>query len=247
MNDEKLQQALVEAINDSEIKLYMNTWKNYNEQNNGDPSNKKEGWMSVDEAVEFNEKYQDDEPFINDTENAPWEIDENSDTNQTLEYLQKYEELDEDDQACLKAIIESEGESNIEQCFETFEGSDYIFLPGVDNEEALARAYIDTILGEIDFNSPSASSCIDEDAYKESWREIAEESIREEYPELDENSDEFESKVDDLTEHLSDENLEAAKESNDQDLADYFDYEQYGRDLTFEGFYLASTGAIQIL
>lgn len=245
MNDEKLQQALVEAINNNEIKLYMNTWKNYNKQ--GANSYGKEGWMSVDEAIEFNEKYQDDEPFINDTENAPWEIDENSDTNQTLEYLQKYEELDEDDQACLKAIIESVDEANIEQCFEIFEGSDYIFLPGVDNEEDLARTYINDMLGEIDFNNPSVSNCIDENAYKESWREMAEESIREEYPELDENSDDFESKVDDLTQYLSDENLEAAKESNSQDLANYFDYEQYGRDLTFEGFYIASTGAIKIL
>ena len=68
-------------VNESDfddIRIYMNTWANYNE-NGADLSQYgiesiADGWLTVEEALEFAEKYAEDEPFINDTDNVPLSI-----------------------------------------------------------------------------------------------------------------------------------------------------------------------------
>ena len=227
---------------DNEIKVYMNTWKNYNEYgadlvlyDNID------GWMSIEEAKEFAELHNDDEPFINDTENCPIKVSEYDNCMKILEDLEAYEDCD--DKEVLTAILESEND-DIQNALEILNSGDYIFFADIDNDEDLAHAYIDMIGGLDGINN--IEDYIDENAYKESWREIAENTIREEQPDLDENSDEFENEVELWLDTVYPEQLALAIENNSKDLEDYFDYEAYGRDLSFKYFY-ASTGAISII
>ena len=67
-----------DAANDAdEPKLYMNTWKNYN-INGADTDSITGGWMNIEQAKEFLEVHNEEEPFINDTDNVPLEVDEYS-------------------------------------------------------------------------------------------------------------------------------------------------------------------------
>ena len=87
------------------------------------------------------------------------------------------------------------------------------------------------------------SKYIDEEKYRDSWREFAEESIREENPDLDE--DEFEAEVEKWLDAVVPEQLEIAK-LDGENLDEYFDYEALGRDLNFEDYYFVDDGCIGI-
>lgn len=237
-NIEKPVKRLTESEETKPIELYMNTWANYNE--NG-ANIEDGGWMSIEQAKEFLERHKDEEPFINDTNNCPIEVDEYTNPWQAIEELEYIENCDNPD--ALIAIIESTS-NNFEENKRIYESGDYIFFTGVDNDTDLGKAYVNLIGGLKGVSN--IENYINEDAYRENWREAAESSVREENPDLDENSEEFEEKVEEWLNSVVDEQLAMAKE-NGEDLSNYFDYEAFGRDLGFEGFYFASTGAIQIL
>lgn len=224
------------------IKVYMNTWGNYNEYG-ADVEQINGGWMSIEQAKEFLERHKDEEPFINDTDNVPGDLDIDEYTNpwQAIEMLDYIENCDNKD--ALIAIIESTG-NDFEEDKRIYEDGDYTFFAGVDNDADLGKAYVDMVGGIEGVNN--AENYIDEEAYRESWREAAESSVREENPDLDEDSEEFESKVEEWLDNVVPEQLEIAIRDG-ADLSDYFDYESLGRDLDYEGYFFASTGAIYVM
>ena len=228
-----------DSLNPGEIQLYMNTWGNYNEHG-ADVENINGGWMDIDQAKEFLEAHKDEEPFINDTENVPGDldIDEYSNPWEAIEELEYIENSDDKD--ALIAIIESIGK--FDEAKEVYESGDYTFFSGVEDDEELGRAYVDMV-GGLE-GVANVGNYIDEEAYKESWRDAAEQSVREENPDLDEDSDEFEDEVENWLNGVALEQLEMDK-ADGADLSDYFDYEALGRDLDFEGYFFASTGAVQ--
>ena len=228
-----------DSLNPGEIQLYMNTWGNYNEYG-ADVENINGGWMDIDQAKEFLEAHKDEEPFINDTENVPGDlgIDEYTNPWEAIEELEYIENSDNKD--ALIAIIESTGD--FENAKEIYESGDYTFFPGVEDDEGLGRAYVEMVGGLEGVTN--AGNYIDEEAYKESWREAAEQDVRENNPDLDENSDEFEDEVENWLNGVAMEELENEKAAGN-DLSEYFDYEAFGRDLDFEGYFFASTGAVQ--
>lgn len=238
-NIEKPSKKLNEDENMADdIELYMNTWGNYN-INGADTESISGGWMSIDDAKEFLEKHKDEEPFINDTENCPIEVDEYDNPWQIIEQLEYIQNCDNPD--ALIAIIESTS-NNFEENKEIYESGEYTFFAGVDNDEDLGRAYVDLVGGLENVNNKE--NYIDEDEYRESWREAAESSVREENPDLDDSGEEFENKVEEWLDGVVAEQLEIDI-ADGADLSNYFDYEALGRDLDYEGYFFASTGAIQ--
>ena len=69
-------EILKEESDDDLIKVFMNTWANYNEYG-ADEGITPTGWMTPEEAIEYAKKYEEYEPFINDTDNCPWDAEEN--------------------------------------------------------------------------------------------------------------------------------------------------------------------------
>lgn len=234
---------LTEEYNPLNIELFMNTWGNYNE-NGADVEQINGGWMKLEQAKEFLEAHKDEEPFINDTEgDIPFTIDEYSNPWVVIEQLEKIEELSEDERAAFTAIMEDQND-DFDTCMDILESGDYIFFPGVETEEELGEAWVDMIGG---FEGvANKENYIDEKAYRESWREAAEESVRDDNPDIDEGSDEFYDLVEEWLDSVVEEQLEIDI-ADGNDLSDYFDYGALGRDLDFSGFYFASTGAIQVL
>lgn len=140
-----------------EIKVYMNTWANYNE-NGADLSrygikSMRDGWLSIDEAREFAEKYEEDEPFINDLDNVPFdtEINEYSYVEDALDLLERLNDLDEREIEEMKAIQEATGYP-LNQVLDIFENESYTYYPGVTSYEDLAYEFISSMGGikEID-------------------------------------------------------------------------------------------------
>lgn len=224
---------------DDQPMVYMNTWKNYN-QYGADLVlyNNIDGWMTVEDARNFAEKYNLDEPFINDTENIPWYIDEYDAVMPMFDYIEKYQNCD--DKPIIRSLIEEC--NSLEDAFKVYESGDYIFFEGVDNDVDLAKAYID-LLGGLDLVQ-NANDYIDGVAYRESWREIAKENIRQENPNL-EDEDEFEARVEELLDIIAQDQLDDAI-MNDLDLSEYFDYEDYGAYLATSYLY-TDDGAISLL
>lgn len=216
-----------DAANDGDIiKLYMNTWSNYN-VNGADI--KDGGWMTVEQAKEFLEKHKEEEPFINDTENVPEDfgIDEYSNPTEAIEMLETFENAD--NKAALTAIIEDQGKSNVKYAFEVYESGDYTFFEGVTNDAELGEAWYNMVGGISGISNP--------ENYVN--RQYVEDYI---VDSLDSDEDYSQETIDQMIE----EEIEVAKAGNDESFFEnYFDYEALGRDLDFEGFYFASTGAIQ--
>ena len=140
----KPKKNLKEAADD-EIKLFMNTWANYNE-NGADDGITPTGWMSLDEAEEYAEKYAEYEPFINDTDNVPKElgVDEYSNIPETVDMLRKYEDFDDTQREVFAAFIDDGYE--VDEAFDIVDDDDYFYIEG-DSDTDLAYNYIDEIGG----------------------------------------------------------------------------------------------------
>lgn len=252
-------QVLLED-NDDEIKVYMNTWKNYNEYgadlvlyDNID------GWMSVDDAIEFCEEHADDEPFINDTENVPFEVSEYDVAYKVLETLQEYESLDDYDKKMI-GIILSTGDYNFEEAVELCDNGGYRWYDDVVEYEDLGYAIVD------EFGSPFeatqyASNYIDEDKLRrdlsldvrDMYYDTAEQEVDYEHrfddPDSFDRDAEIEQWLDDHEEELLDELVDEVLSGGlgDDIIENYFDYEKFGRDVSFDGtFYFLDGGALEI-
>lgn len=156
-----------------EIKIYMNTWANYNE-NGADLSQYgidsiADGWLSIDDAIKFAEEHADDEPFINDTDNVPegFDINEYSSID-VLEDLKEYEDLNDYEKEALSAIMESTGD-DFETAKDVLDGGDYQFYKGIDNYTDLAYEIIDELGGLGEAVGDRITSYIDEEAMRRDY------------------------------------------------------------------------------
>ena len=211
------------------IKVYMNTWGNYNEYG-ADVEQINGGWMSIEQAKEFLERHKDEEPFINDTDNVPGDLDIDEYTNpwQAIEMLDYIENCDNKD--ALIAIIESTG-NDFEEDKRIYEDGDYTFFAGVDNDADLGKAYFNMVGGVSGISNPE--NYIN--------RQYVEDYI---VDNLSSDEDYSQETIDQMVE----EEIEVAKAGNDESFFEnYFDYEALGRDLDFDGYYFASTGAIETM
>lgn len=140
----KPKKNLKEAADD-EIKLFMNTWANYNE-NGADGVITPTGWMSLDEAEEYADKYAEYEPFINDTDNVPKEldVDEYSNITEAVDMLRRYEDFDDIQKEVFAAFIDDGYE--VDKAFDIVDDNDYFYVEGDDDAE-LAENYIDELGG----------------------------------------------------------------------------------------------------
>lgn len=140
----KPKKNLKEAADD-EIRLFMNTWANYNE-NGADGVITPTGWMSLNEAEEYAEKYAEYEPFINDTDNVPkaLDVDEYSNIPETIDMLRRYEDFDDTQKEVFAALIDDGYEED--KAFDIVDDGDYFYIEGDSNTD-LAYNYIDEIGG----------------------------------------------------------------------------------------------------
>ena len=245
-----------------DIRIYMNTWKNYNE-NGADLSaygieSIADGWLTVDEAIDFAEEHAEDEPFINDTDGVPFEISEYDNAIETLQSLQELQEsgVDED---VVAAIMEAEDYS-VKEAIEVAESGDYYFYPDVNNDADLGYAVVEEFGSLGDVLGDRVVDYIDEDAMRDAYRDDVERMFREdaawqiaqdegidEDEVTDEMIDEYvEGNLDDYLDTIIEDEIGLA-EAGEIDLSDYFDYEAFGRDLRIsDGYTYTDKGAIHI-
>ena len=235
---------LVEALdtNSDDIQVYMNTWKNYNEYG-ADLSayginSLADGWMTPEEGLEFCKKYANDEPFINDVDNCPFEVSEYGNAVEDLESMIKYNEFQ--DKTLLKNAIETDyfGNNDIESYIDKLESGDYVWFPDVSNDKELGEAYVDMVGFE---GISDKSNYFDSDAWKDEVRADEESYYREEYgledeEEWEEKAGDFEDYLDAMADEMS-ENYDGSDES-------LFNYEKLGDELEMNGYTFTSDGCI---
>ena len=255
---ENHRRKLTESFDDMEV--FMNTWANYNEYG-ADSVLTPTGWMSIDDAIEYCEEYADYEPFINDTDNVPFDdINEYSNASSALQELKELQEsgVDED---VLEAIIEATGYS-VKEAIEIAESGDYYFYPGLSSYTDLAYAVIDEIGGLGEALGDRVVNYIDEDQMRReySWdireimRDSAEQEVDEAHEGEDEDSYDREQEIEDWMDEHEDEYLDMIidedirmAEAGEVDLSNYFDYEAFGRDLSFDGYTITDKGIILVM
>ena len=235
----KPNKVLTEDVNTTsdDAMVYMNTWKNYNEYGADlEMYGIKDGWMTPEQGLEFCKKYAEDEPFINDVDNCPIEVSEYDNAPAKLEELIRYNEFE--DKTLLKNAMETGQFSTVDEYIDVLESGDYIWFPGVSDDEGLGEAYVDMV----DFEGVSDKErYFDSDAWKESVRADEENYYREENGlEDEEDWEEHEGDFEDYLDALADEMAE-----NYDGNEEYFDYEALGRDLSFDYTY-TSDGAISL-
>lgn len=171
----KPKKNLKEAADD-EIKLFMNTWANYNE-NGADGVITPTGWLSLDEAEEYADKYEEYEPFINDTDNVPKElgVNEYSDISETVDILRRYEDFDDTQKEVFAAIMDYGYETD--KAFDIVDDRDYIYYEA-DSDADLAYNYTDEIGGVESLGRDTLEQYFDYDAF---GRDLAYDFIKTEY------------------------------------------------------------------
>lgn len=232
----------------SGIMLYMNTWGNYNEFG-ADAEQIGGGWKTPDEALtwynEMNNK--GEEPFINDIDDnigLPFEVTEYSDVPDIVEQINDYLDLDEYDRQVIGAILDSGYTDDYEEAKGIYDKGDFVFFPDVSNERDLAYAEIDEIGGVSELPIEELETYIDEDEVYDRWKD----EISQEYMEdNDINESELdESELDDYIWEVVRENIQNAIDDGDTEFMEqFFDYDYYGRDLSFD-FTFTPYGAINI-
>lgn len=227
----------VENTSSDDIQVYMNTWKNYNEYGADlEMYGIKDGWMTPEQGLEFCEKYAEDEPFINDVDNCPIEVSEYDNAPEKLQELIRFNEFE--DKELLKNAMETGMYSTVDEYIDVLESGDYIWFPGVSDEEDLARAYIDMVGFE---GISNKENYFDRENWKDEVRADEESYYREENGLEDENEwEEHESDFEDYLDAMADEMAE-----NYDGNEDDFDYEQLGNDLSYD-YTFTSDGAIQL-
>jgi hypothetical protein len=125
-----------------EPEVFMNTWANYNEHG-ADGVITPADWMSIDEAIEYFEKYAEYEPFINDTEGIPeaFGIGERS-TVKDLENVKEWEDMDDYDKEVVDAICDAG--YGIAEAIEKVQDGDYVYYKA-DDDTDFAYIFIDDI------------------------------------------------------------------------------------------------------
>ena len=112
----KLTEAEEAAEETNTPQVYMNTWANYNEYG-ADLSQYgiDNGWMSIDDAIEFCEKHANDEPFINDFDDTPWTLSEYDNAPSELQKIKDFlENHDEYEIIDIKNVAEALGGAELD-------------------------------------------------------------------------------------------------------------------------------------
>lgn len=228
INIQKPHKVLTESDSSSDIKVYMNTWKNYNEYGADlEMYGIKDGWMSVDDALEFCKKYSEDEPFINDVDNCPIEVSEYDNAVSKLQELKKIEELPSDEQEMVGYFFEQGSYNDLDEIIEKIQSGDYTFFPGVHDDKELGEAYFDMV-GIEGISNPF--QYVDRDQIMRSFRDNDSEDLS-----------------DDDYYAMADEEIENAEADGNLQYAEAnFDYEALGRDLEMDGYTYVSGGALMV-
>lgn len=220
------------------IKLFMNTWANYNESG-ADGTITPTGWMSPDEALEYWDKYAEYEPFVNDFD-SDYDLGLSEYSSRTdIEAIDRFNDLSEYEKKIVAAILEADSSYTIDNAVDITESGDYIFFD-VDSDEELAREYIDEIGGIENLFPETISNNIDYDKMREVYRsdveynlyndaryELGEDATEEEIDDwVDDN-------IDDYLESIVDEDIYLASRG-EIDLSDFFDYDHFGTELAFD-------------
>lgn len=223
----------------NDIQVFMNTWANYNEYG-ADSGITPTGWMGVDEAIDYCEEYAESEPFINDIESS-YEgitngVDEYSNAVSTLNNLKRFEDLNDFEKKIVGAYFETV-EDNFDNAIEKVENGEYMYVEG-DNDGDLGYNYLSEF-GD-DIPKDIAESYFD---YRDFGEDLEYDFEETETGYRDEEGWEIEATgPEDLAYAYIDEvyggeiPYELAKQ--------YFDFDAYGRDLTFDGFNKFSEGYI---
>lgn len=225
----KPNKVLTEDVNTAsdDIMVYMNTWKNYNEYGADlEMYGIKDGWMTPEQGLEFCKKYAEDEPFINDVDNCPIEVSEYDNAPAKLKELIRYNEFE--DKTLLKNAMETGQYSTVDEYIDVLESGDYIWFPGVSDDEGLGEAYVDMVGFE---GVTSPENYIDRQKVIDMIESTYSEEELEEYGGAEEEAD-----------VMIDSYIEVG---NKDFFEEYFSYEALGRDLSFDYTY-TSDGAINL-
>ena len=225
----KPNKVLTEDVNTTsdDVMVYMNTWKNYNEYGADlEMYGIKDGWMTPEQGLEFCKKYAEDEPFINDVDNCPIEVSEYDNAPAKLEELIRYNEFE--DKTLLKNAMETGQYSTVDEYIDVLESGDYIWFPGVSDDEGLGEAYVDMVGFE---GVTSPENYIDRQKVIDMIESTYSEEELEEYGGAEEEADVM---IDSYTEA-----------GNKDFFEEYFSYEALGRELSFDYTY-TSDGAINL-
>ena len=237
-----------------DITVYMNTWANYNEYG-ADGVLTPAGWMTVDEAREYAEKYAEYEPFINDIDDYSGgiisrNVNEYSNVLQALDIIETYNSLDADSRRAFAAIIDLG--YDFDNALEIVENGDYSFYEG-SNEEDLGYAIVDTYGSLSELGRDILEQNFD---YSSFGRDIR---ISGDLDYLFENDDgePDEDAIDEFTSSHSDQEigewyvydmLGDISELDEETLERYFDYEGFGLAVSTGGgfYYVPGVGWLEI-
>ena len=231
------------------IKLFMNTWANYNESG-ADGTITPTGWMSPDEALKYWDKYAEYEPFVNDVD-SDYDLGLNEYSfRYDIESIDRFNDLSEYEKKFVAAILEADSSYTIDDAVDIAQRGYYLFFD-VDNDEDLAREYIAELGGIENALSPETiSEYIDYENMKETYRSDVEYNLYDDARyELGEDATEEEiddwvdDNIDDYLESIVDEDIYLASRG-EIDLSDFFDYEKFGEELAYD-YDVTSYGYIQ--
>jgi hypothetical protein len=206
--------------------------------------------MDLDQAIEFAEKYAEDEPFINDVDNNTGlniEVGEEGITKlkELKEMFEKYDALDDYDKKAVRAILEANGDDDIDNAISIAESGDYFFIPDVSTDAELAEEYINQLGGVMEaVGEDRLPYYLDTEKMKEEWQDDVNAQYEEDDPEWYEVDDAM---VEDDIQSVfgSNSNDKYVREAQQRMLDQYFDYDAFGRDLGYD-FTFVDDGAIQV-
>lgn len=231
------------------VKVYMNTWENYN-KNGANVDEINGGWYIPSEALNWTQDMinKGEEPFINDVDDSlgiPFEITEYDDVVSTLNDVIQYCELNDYDRKVIGAIIESGKVSTYAEATKIFNNGNFIFYSNVNNDYDLGQADIlesGGIFAALDTDSIPAY--INEDEMLDSWDYDLRTQYADEYGvDIDDIDDED---FEEFAQNVIDEEIATAiADENEDYISEFFDYESYGRNLSYDFIY-TSYGAISI-
>ena len=241
----KIKDSLKESLKESEdteekFQVFMNTWANYNEYG-ADGVITPTGWMNIDDALEYCDKYGEYEPFINDYENSPIELSEYDNPIEKLNFVK--EVLESEDALIIKNALEISDEADYEDVIQKIKDGDYIWFPGCEDDYDLGKDYVDMVgfsgISDIGryFDEDEFRNSVEYDERDYFASEHGIDTDDEDFPE-----DEFEEWMDMIVED---------EKANFADIAEhddtYFDYAQLGEDLGWDGYTFTTDGCICLL